>query len=91
MVTGDLLWCPITDRIHGLEEESGTLVGLQFLQGVSASTQVVHRHSRGLGLRHRLLLFLLLLRLLTLRGRDGKATLPLRGDGCLWGGFPMQT
>lgn len=44
-VTHDSLRGPITDRIHRLEEESGTLMRLQFLQRVSASAQIVHRHS----------------------------------------------
>lgn len=90
-VTHGLLWGPITDRIHRLEEESGTLVRLQLLQGVSASTQVVHRHSRGLRFRYRLLLVLVLVRLLAFGGRDNKASFPLGDDGCLGGGFPVQT
>ena len=85
------LWGPITNGIHGLEEESSTFVRLQFLQSVPASTQVVHRHSRGLEFRNRFLLVLVLLRLLAFGGRDGKATLPLRDGGCLGGGFPVQT
>lgn len=80
----DALWGPITNRIHRLKEESGALVRLQFLQSVSAGTQIVHRHSRGLRSRHGLLIFLLLL-FLTLGRRDNEATLTLRSNGCLGG------
>ena len=89
MPTNDSLWGPITDRIHRLEEESGALVRLEFLQGIPASTQVVHRHSRGLKLGNGLLLVLVLL--LAFRGRDGKTALSLRGSGRLGGSFPVQT